>query len=183
MSKREQAPGELEEVRAFVNTVNLERGQEELASPSALGDWLAAHDLVDDPVRPTSADLRRAREVREALRALIEANTLGAPAPEAARTVDAAARRARLELRFDEDGRGRLAPGARGVPGALGRLLAIVDRAMATGTWDRLKACRRESCRWAFYDSTKNHSGVWCSMATCGNRAKASAYRARHAAH
>ena len=181
MRKRQQAPGELEDVRAFVNTLDLEQEQEDLASASALGDWLAAHALVDAPVRPTNEDLRTARELREALRALLEANAHGAPAGDAAATLDAAARRARLELRFDEDGRGRLTAGAAGVAGALGRMLAIVDRAMATGTWEHLKACRRESCRWAFYDSTKNHSGVWCNMETCGNRAKASAYRARHA--
>ena len=52
---------------------------------------------------------------------------------------------------------------------------------MATGTWERLKVCRQESCRWAFYDNTKNRSGVWCNMASCGNRAKARAYRARRA--
>jgi len=181
MSKRQQAPGELEDVRAFVNTLDLERGQEDLSSASALGDWLAAHELVAAPVRATNEDLRTAREVREALRALLEAKAHGAPAGDAVATLDAAARRARLELRFDAGGRGHVTAGAGGVAGALGRLLAIVDRAMATGTWDHLKACGRESCRWAFYDSTKNHSGMWCSMETCGNRAKASAYRTRHA--
>jgi predicted RNA-binding Zn ribbon-like protein len=182
MKKRQQAPGELEHVRAFVNTLDLEQDDEHLDSASALGDWLAEHELVDGPVRATNDDLRTARDVREALREVLEAHAHGVPAGEPAATLDAAARRARLELRFDEHGRGQLAPAASGVAGGLGRLLAIVDRAMATGTWDRLKACRRESCRWAFYDNTKNHSGVWCNMGTCGNRAKARAYRARHAA-
>jgi len=63
----------------------------------------------------------------------------------------------------------------------LGRLLAIVADAMADGTWPRLKACFRESCRWAFYDHARNRTGRWCSMAVCGNRTKAERYRARHA--
>ena len=172
MRKRQQAPGELERVRAFVNTLDLEQATEALDTPTALGAWLVEQDLLDAPDPPTRADLRTAREVREALRDLILANAhdVAPPAPAIA-TLDAAARRARLGLRFDERGAGHLAPGAKGVAGALGRLLAIVERAMATGAWGRLKACEQESCRWAFYDNTKNGSGVWCSMDTCGNRA------------
>ena len=40
--------------------------------------------------------------------------------------------------------------------GALGRLLAIAAAAIADGTWTRLKACRAEDCRWAFYDHARN---------------------------
>jgi predicted RNA-binding Zn ribbon-like protein len=64
---------------------------------------------------------------------------------------------------------------------ALGRLLAIVHRAVVEGTWQRMKVCPADDCRWAFYDHSKNRSGKWCSMAECGNRMKARAYRARHA--
>jgi predicted RNA-binding Zn ribbon-like protein len=66
-----------------------------------------------------------------------------------------------------------------GIDGALGRLLAIVFRAMNDGTWERLKACPADDCEWAFYDWSKNGSGTWCDMAVCGNRAKARAYRER----
>jgi predicted RNA-binding Zn ribbon-like protein len=59
-------------------------------------------------------------------------------------------------------------------------VLAIVAEAMAEGTWSRLKACREHSCEWAFYDRSRNRSGVWCSMEGCGNRAKARAFRERH---
>jgi predicted RNA-binding Zn ribbon-like protein len=66
-----------------------------------------------------------------------------------------------------------------GIDGALGRVVAIVFRSMADGTWERLKACREGDCEWAFYDWSKNRSGAWCDMAVCGNRAKARAYRER----
>jgi predicted RNA-binding Zn ribbon-like protein len=181
MRKRQEAPEELEQVRAFVNTADLVEGAEELDTPGALGAWLADHELLGGSARATKADLHAAREVREALRELLLANAGGAPAAKASATLDAAARRARLGVRFDADG-GHLEPGVGGVQGALGRLLAIVQRAMANGTWDRLKACRQDTCRWAFYDNTKNRSGVWCNMAACGNRAKARAYRERQAA-
>ncbi len=43
----------------------------------------------------------------------------------------------------------------------------------------RLKACGSETCRWVFYDATKNASRRWCDMASCGNREKARRFR-RH---
>jgi predicted RNA-binding Zn ribbon-like protein len=68
------------------------------------------------------------------------------------------------------------------VRGALGRILAEVFAGMADGTWERLKACRADGCRWAFLDTAKNRSRAWCSMQSCGNRAKVAAYRERHTA-
>ena len=44
----------------------------------------------------------------------------------------------------------------------------------------RVKQCRGNHCGWLFYDSTKNKSRQWCDMSVCGNRAKASALRARN---
>jgi predicted RNA-binding Zn ribbon-like protein len=65
------------------------------------------------------------------------------------------------------------------VAGALGRLLGIVVAAVGTGEWSRVKTCRNPDCRWAFYDSTRNRSAVWCDMAVCGSRAKSRRYYAR----
>ena len=97
---------------------------------------------------------------------------------EATVTIDRAARRAGLHVRFRLDGP-RAEASATGVDAALGHLLAIVAAAMADGTWSRLKACRADDCQWVFFDHAKNHSRTWCSMAVCGNRAKARAYRSR----
>ncbi|GGP14740.1 CGNR zinc finger domain-containing protein [Oceanobacillus neutriphilus] len=38
---------------------------------------------------------------------------------------------------------------------------------------DRVKQCEGEPCGWLFYDSSRNKSRRWCSMADCGNREKA----------
>lgn len=182
MKKRQQAPGDLELVRAFVNTLDIERETEVLATPAELGRWLSANCLAPRGIRPTAADLRRATELREALREILLSHSHGSPEPAAAwRTLDGAATRARLHARFDPSGGGLLEPGAKGVDAALGRLLAIVHGALAHDSWRRLKACRLHTCEWAFYDHTKNRSGAWCNMAVCGNRAKARAYRERHA--
>lgn len=49
-----------------------------------------------------------------------------------------------------------------------------------------VKPCENTSCVLVFYDTTKHHRRRWCSMSSCGNRAKAARhYRRVHddAAH
>lgn len=183
MSKQQNAPGELELVRQFVNTLDIEAGTEALSTPEALGTWLSEAGLSHAKLEPTVAELRRAVRLREALRETLVAHSEPSctePA-DAWRALDEAARRARLHVRFDPGGSALVEPEAEGVDAALGRLLAIVQGAIAQDTWRRLKACRLHTCEWAFYDHTKNRSGAWCNMAVCGNRAKARTYRERHA--
>lgn len=177
------APGALETVRAFVNTLDVDDAIEELARPADLDRWLAAHDLIGGAgsVRASRDDLRHAVELREALRAHLLAHH-GQPLDRAAAQVlDRTARRARLTLRFTGDEQTALEPAAGGVDGALGRLLAIVKAAIDDGTWQRLKVCPADNCLWAFYDASRNRSAVWCDMRVCGNRAKVRGYRERHA--
>jgi len=44
-----------------------------------------------------------------------------------------------------------------------------------------IRACEGSPCMLLFLDRTKAHARRWCSMAVCGNRAKAAAHRARKA--
>ena len=179
-TQSKEAPGDLAVVRAFVNTLDIDEGMEELDDPAALAAWLSAHGLLEERTEASAADLRRATWLREALRELLLSNNDRRPVPaDAARTLDDVAARARLRLRVDADGSARLEAEGRGVDGALGRLLVIVYRSMETDTWSRLKACREDTCKWAFYDHSKNRSGHWCSMEVCGSRHKARQYRER----
>jgi predicted RNA-binding Zn ribbon-like protein len=177
-SKRQDAPGELELVREFVNTRDLEIQTEALASPEDLDRWLREHDLLTQTAQ--CGRLADALELREALRQLALANS-GIPLDQSAvRVLDRACERARVELRFLPNGTSSLQPQATGIHEALGRLLIIVNRSMADGTWRRLRVCPSEDCLWAFYDHSKNGLGRWCQMAECGNRAKVRNYRQRH---
>src|SRR5213082_4131908 len=179
-SNPQAAPGELERVRDFVNTLEVEDGEETFVDPGALRDWLAVQGLLSADEILSEADLRQAIAVREALRKALLANN-GVPVDSAALdTLNSAAKSAELVVRFGDEGTGSLAPVRPGLDGALGRLLAIAHGAMHDGTWSRLKACPAEDCEWAFYDSSKNRSRTWCNMAVCGNREKARAFRARH---
>ena len=178
---RKEAPGDLAVVRAFVNTLEVDTGLDQLATPDDLVAWLAAHDLLAPGVTARPGDVRRAALFREALRDLLLSNNDGrAVAQDAARTLDDVAARARMRLRVDDSGLARLEAEGKSVDAALGRLLITVYRAMENDTWPRLKACRSDTCRWAFYDHSKNRSGHWCSMESCGAQHKSREYRARH---
>ncbi len=173
------APGTLELVRSFVNTYEAETGEETLSSPAALRGWLAERGLLAEGARVGDADLRRAVELREALRSVLLSHHGEPLDPAVPALLDDAARRARLEVRFTPDGGAAVAPRAEGPDAALGALLAIVHDAMREGTWARLKVCPADDCRWAFYDRSRNRSAVWCDMKVCGNRHKVREYRAR----
>ena len=58
------------------------------------------------------------------------------------------------------------------VADAIGDLLTAEDFAL-------VRRCDGTSCSLVFLDRTKNHARRWCSIAWCGNRAKAAAHRAR----
>jgi predicted RNA-binding Zn ribbon-like protein len=176
-----RAPGDLETLRAFVNSCDTESGGDDVADPEALRAWLVERSLLGGGDTVDAAGGRRARRLREALRRLGEANHDGRPDPEAADEVDAVARDSRLVVRLGDDGVARLDAAAGGIDGALARLLAIVYTATADGTWPRFKVCRNDTCRWAFYDNSKNRSGRFCGT-TCGNAVSARAYRRRKAA-
>jgi predicted RNA-binding Zn ribbon-like protein len=179
MASREPAPGALRLLQAFENTVDMEGGRDEVGSPEALRDWLVEHGLLDRGVELTAADVERAIRLREAIRSLLFVNNGAPPDPAAAATANRIARDTLLAVRFEAGGRAELVCPSPGIDQALGRLLAIAATSMTEGTWARLKACRDDVCRWAFYDHSKNRSGAWCTMDVCGNRAKARAYRRR----
>jgi predicted RNA-binding Zn ribbon-like protein len=183
MNTEERAvPEELELIRDFVNTRELNPDTDEISEPRLLAAWLSDRGLLPEGARATRAHVERAVELREALRTLLLAhNDEGIDTAGAAKAIDRAARQAALEVRFNPDCTTELAPAAPGAAGAIGRLVAIVADAAGTEEWSRLKACRRETCLWAFYDQARNRSRAWCSMEVCGNREKAQKFRERHA--
>lgn len=50
---------------------------------------------------------------------------------------------------------------------------------LCNGDLTLVRRCADENCDLLFYDTTKNHRRRWCSMSSCGNRAKVAAHRAR----
>jgi predicted RNA-binding Zn ribbon-like protein len=177
--QEQAAPGRLEVVRRFVNTQDIEDGIEELATPAAVRAWLREQGLPDAP-RLDAPRMKRLIGLRDTLRRLLLANNGDPHGKPALERLRAEAARVPLQVRFDGEGRSALVSGGAGIDAVIGELIGIVHEAMADGTWRRLKACRSETCEWAFYDRSRNRSGTWCSMAVCGNREKARSYRRRH---
>jgi len=178
---RPPAPGRLELVRDFLNTLDVDRGTDALATPEGLSAWLAAQDLLGKKAfTATARDAARARSIREDLRALARRNN-GEACACMTETLEAASAASRFALSFDPDtGTSALRPTASGLDGALGRVLAAVHVAMLDGTWCRLKACADETCLWAYYDRSKNGCSRWCGD-TCLNRSKVRRFRERQA--
>jgi predicted RNA-binding Zn ribbon-like protein len=176
---RPPAPGRLGYAQAFLNTFwDLDgHGDEVWASPQAYGAWLARRGFE---ASATAADLERAVELREALRALCLANHDGGHVPAAIATLDriaaAVAPAAGLAPSLEN---GALDATRDGPDAACALVLGIVLIARADGTFTRLKACPHARCGWAFYDISRNRSSQWCSMRICGNRTKSEAFRRR----
>ena len=158
----------IELVRAFVNTLDREDGVDVLDRA-----WLEERGLLARGEEADAEEVRRLVRVREAVRELLAAHA-GARVDlvQAASELDRAAAHVGLRIRFRPDGTTAVEPGAESDQ-ALGSVLAAIAEATASPEWTRLKACRREDCRWAFVDESRNRTRVWCSMAACGTRAKA----------
>jgi predicted RNA-binding Zn ribbon-like protein len=177
MAERETATGDLGLIQGFVNTLDVLPGTEELKDPSSLGAWLVAKGLMDSSQPVDESDLKHARAVREAMRGVIGGNNGHRVYPVEIATLNEAATASGLRMRFTADGQARLEPDAPGVVGALGRLVASLYAAMQDEDWVRLKLCGDDDCRWVFFDRSRNHSSRWCTMESCGNRAKARRFR------
>lgn len=150
-------------LRDFVNSVDLQDGIERLTDPAAAGRWLVAHDLLEPDATLGSGDLRRLLAVREGLRALWRGDGPAA--------LNRALAGVRLRPEFAAGG-GLALAAEEGADQVTARLLDAVLAGRAGGYGDRLKVCGRDSCRWAFFDTSRNRAGRWCSMAECGNKVK-----------
>ena len=180
--QRNEAPDELELVRRFVNTQDIEEGSEELDSPDSLLGWFVGMGLLnEDGATADEKDLERGLALREGIRSLLLANNGEEVAAARISELNHLIESVCLRVRFDEDGIPTLKPDSSGVSAALGRILATVVRATDEGIWGRLKVCSNDACQWAFYDRSKNRSGKWCTMEVCGNRMKARTFRQRQA--
>src|SRR5690606_2836921 len=166
------APGRLRFVQGLLNTLDVERGTDRLADTPQAAAWLERFGLVADARAIDAADTARLRTFREAVRTLISTQEDQGQVRDAAEALHQLSAGIELGVRFDTTGTVSVENRSTGIEAAIGALIVAMHEAQMTGTWERLKSCARDSCRWAFYDASKNHSSNWCSMQTCGNREK-----------
>lgn len=180
------APGELGFVHDLMNTVaggkpnrpdlfaDLASAQEwldttlaTLATATGAPQWqveLSAEDL--DGLRALRADLRHAA-----------ARTAEPLADEP----DVPLQSATVGLQLSSNGEVALRPRGTGARLVSSLTLSLILRAQLADTWRRVKLCRNPKCAAAFYDRSRNNSGVWHDVRVCGNAANLRASRARRA--
>ncbi|MGW5367728.1 CGNR zinc finger domain-containing protein [Streptomyces sp. NPDC004009] len=143
-----------------------------LDGTDGLAVWLAANGLAGE--HPADADvLRHLRQAREALGAAVD----GSPA-QGAPLVDAVLAHGRIRARLTVDG-AHEEPEFADASWAPAWLAARDYLDLLGRAPDRIRRCAHESCVLHFFDTSRNGTRRWCSMASCGNRAKASRHYAR----
>lgn len=177
MSQSLAVPTHAALLRDFVNTRDVELGEEDLPSAAALTRWLRDRALVEPEAQvATPGQHEAALRLRENLRTAMIGHHDNDGGNRTALDAVCAEHPVRVSLRTDPPA---LEPVAAGVAGGLARIVAAIMASGADGTWPRLKVCPDEICQLAFVDTSKNRSRTWCSMRPCGNRSKTRSYRAR----
>ena len=154
LGKREQAPFE------------------RIPEPADLGRWFCEAGLTqDEPAVPGRA-YRQAVELREALYRLftgtVQASDLEVVNRWSSRPL--AGPRLTSELRAES--------GTVDVPGLLSSLARDAVDLLTGRLSDRIRACAADECSLLYVDASRGGRRRWCSMNTCGARAKMATYRA-----
>jgi predicted RNA-binding Zn ribbon-like protein len=186
----------------FANTIDRSAGDEErhdrITSFDELVEWFGRAGLVEDDVldalrfeaivRSNHAEraVARARQLRAAIRATFTAITdgrdPGASELELLRS-EFVSVLSKTSLVYEN---GRVNWQVTSDVNALDQLLwllasSALDLLASAERLPRVKRCPGDDgrCGWLFLDFSRNRSRVWCSMATCGSRAKMRRYYRR----
>ena len=162
------------------------------SSPAALLEWLVSAGLLTgvhlEQLRASPPDARillaEAHRLRQEIRAAVGAMTGGQPTPGSSlmtlnRVLDS--RSTSLQLTRRDTGLALVESMEAGpVRSLLSPVAEAAARLLVGGDATRLRQCHAEDCGWWFEDTSKNGRRKWCSMARCGNRAKAATHYRRH---
>ncbi|MEU8957891.1 CGNR zinc finger domain-containing protein [Streptomyces sp. NPDC048518] len=188
----ESAPGGLALVQDLLNTVAAggpahrdllaDVADAQKWTDGAIAAWAAVTGRQAPRVTLDEAALRELRGFRDALREAAAVRAAESPAgdhPEIPELAEIPEHSGEAVLRLGVDGVVRLEVRGHGGHRLVALVLAEVYEGQRADTGRRLKACRNPECRVAFYDRSRNNSGVWHDVKTCGNAANLRAYRAR----
>ena len=165
-------------VQDFLNTVSIgEYGPDLLAdsvhagvwATGAVRTWSALRGLDVRAPALSDADAAKLRALRDTIAKLVA----GEP-PTGRGTGGVSA-----SLALSGTGEVRLEPAGSGWRWLASALWGEILLGQRDGTWRRIKRCHNPQCASTFYDRSKNNSGVWHDVKTCGNAANLRASRAR----
>jgi predicted RNA-binding Zn ribbon-like protein len=189
-----------ERVLGFVNTLSARPTAtpvERLLSYDALVHWAQEQRVISAPAaerllsqarrhpHQAALALTRARELREALHALMASFDAGRePAPSVLETISAFVASAYAHGRLvPHDGALQWVSSADDEVDRVGWEIArAAGRLVVSHRLGRVRPCAAGDCGWWFVDDTKNRSRRWCDMKICGNREKIRRFRKRQGA-
>jgi predicted RNA-binding Zn ribbon-like protein len=139
---------------------------------------------IDQDPRRALVTLRRARRVREVLARVLGAAARARRADEAdVRRLNvftqAALRRRRLELRGADYIWGWVAAEGPALDAILWPIVLAAADLLTSPARANLRPCAADDCGWLFLDTSRTGRRRWCTMQSCGNRAKARRFYAR----
>jgi predicted RNA-binding Zn ribbon-like protein len=171
------APAGLGLVQDFLNTVAIYDYPDLLAdttladnwAANAVRAWSALRGVDAEPPALNDADLSKLRAVRDTIAKLV------AGEPPDRRGIGSVS----ASFTLSHDGEVRLEPTGTGWRWLASLLWSEILLSQLADTWRRIKRCHNHECSSTFYDRSKNNSGVWHDVKTCGNAANLRASRAR----
>jgi predicted RNA-binding Zn ribbon-like protein len=178
-----EAPAGLALVQELLNTrATMSYGPDLLARPDdaqrwltdALSTWSRVAGLPAPVLLLSSTDMRSLRRLRTTFENVILVGGRTQDPDGALPPADVP-----VSLVPDADGWVRIVPTGRGTRWLASALWAEALLAQQAGLWSRLKLCHNADCRAAFFDTSRNNSGVWHDVSTCGNTANLRAFRER----
>jgi predicted RNA-binding Zn ribbon-like protein len=182
----------------LVNTERVADGSpvDLLDTPSAFVEWLrqsgavapadlkaAEKNFLQDKAVGESM-LKQARLLRSALREMAEAvagrrsvssqilATINATLRHSPRVLEVACEKGSFVLEWQ--------PQNAGGEALLAPLAEAGARLLAEGDHSRVRKCANPACVLYVYDTTRSRTRHWCSMQSCGNRAKAARFYGKH---
>lgn len=165
---------------SFTGTLSERRGDavERIPTPNRLVDWLAVSGLAVESC--TTAQLERARELREAIHAAATAAARRVPLPLAAvQVINDFSTQGRAAAVLTPEGNREWRLGAdSSVEDALGVIAADAISILAGERDGKLALCASPTCQAAFFDTSQSRTRRWCDMGTCGNRQKKARFNA-----
>lgn len=144
--------------------------------------WLITTGLVLKGTEAPAGLLTEARQLRDALRAVVHAamHSVAVNLDAVNRILEKGHPLTRLQ--WDEDAQRYHVDFHADSHSAESLLWPVADALVKLVTGDKfefVRQCEAHNCILLFHDLSKSHRRRWCSMATCGNRMKVAAFRNR----
>lgn len=170
----------------FINTeygVGDQR-QDALASGQCVAHWLAQAGLLPEPPSDPLPEglLPDALALRNCSRAVVMAAMHGVEADAAVVNQVLEAGRPASTLVWEATAKAfRISaqPSGNSSASLLWPVAEAFVNLVTSDTFAFVRQCKAQDCILLFHDVSKSHRRRWCSMATCGNRMKVAAFRAR----